>query len=72
MKLNFVCQDSEAVESAQHLFHSYSTFGSLWLLARSWIGFSLVDSPNISGHYFSLLIYQEALERGGPFCNSSG
>ncbi|GAU43454.1 hypothetical protein TSUD_140910 [Trifolium subterraneum] len=37
-----------AVESAQHLFLSCSTFGSLWSLVRSWIGSSSVDSHTLS------------------------
>ncbi|MCI18448.1 tether containing UBX domain for GLUT4, partial [Trifolium medium] len=40
-----------AVESAQHLFLSCNTFGSLWSLVRSWIGFSSVDSHTLSDHF---------------------
>jgi hypothetical protein len=39
------------VESAQHLFLSCGTFGSLWPLVRSWIGFSLVDTHTLSDHF---------------------
>jgi hypothetical protein len=39
------------IESAHHLFLSCSTFGSLWSLVRSWIGFSVVDSHNLSDHF---------------------
>jgi hypothetical protein len=39
------------VESAQHLFLSCSTFGSLWVLVRSWIGFSTADAHIISVHF---------------------
>ncbi|GAU34888.1 hypothetical protein TSUD_144190 [Trifolium subterraneum] len=40
-----------AIESAQHLFLSCSTSGSLWSLVSSWIGSSLVDSHTISNHF---------------------
>ncbi|KAK2361308.1 hypothetical protein QL285_086472 [Trifolium repens] len=39
------------VESAQHLFLSCSTFGSLWPLVRSWIGFSTVDAHTLPAHF---------------------
>jgi hypothetical protein len=39
------------VESAQHLFLSCSTFGSLWALVRSWIGFSAVDTHTLPAHF---------------------
>jgi hypothetical protein len=35
-------------ESAQHLFLSCGTFGSLWPLVRAWIGFLTADAHNIS------------------------
>ncbi|GAU37007.1 hypothetical protein TSUD_150430 [Trifolium subterraneum] len=40
-----------AVESAQHVFLSYSTFGSLWSLVNSWIGSSLVTAQTLSDHF---------------------
>ncbi|PNY11866.1 glutamate-gated kainate-type ion channel receptor subunit GluR6 [Trifolium pratense] len=39
------------VESAQHLFLSCSTFGSLWSLVSSWIGSSLVIAQTPSDHF---------------------
>jgi hypothetical protein len=38
-------------ESAQHLFLSCGTFGSLWPLVQAWIGFSTTDALNISDHF---------------------
>ncbi|MCI63316.1 tether containing UBX domain for GLUT4, partial [Trifolium medium] len=40
-----------AVESAQQLFLSCSTFGSLWSLVSSWIGSTPVDSLILSDHF---------------------
>ncbi|XP_024632674.1 uncharacterized protein [Medicago truncatula] len=44
-------------ESAQHLFLSCDTFGSMWHLVRDWIGCYGVDTDNISDHFlqFTLL-----------------
>jgi hypothetical protein len=39
------------VESAQHLFLSYSTFGPLWAMVRSWIDFLSVDAHTPSDHF---------------------
>ncbi|GAU25959.1 hypothetical protein TSUD_373600 [Trifolium subterraneum] len=39
------------VESAQHLFLSCSTFGSLWSLVSSWIGSSMVTAQILSDHF---------------------
>jgi hypothetical protein len=39
------------IETAHHLFLSCSTFGSLWALVRSWIGFSAVDADSLSDHF---------------------
>ncbi|GAU41424.1 hypothetical protein TSUD_26040 [Trifolium subterraneum] len=61
-----------AVESAQHLFLSCSTFGSLWSLVSSWIGSSSVDSHILPDILFSLLIQQVVPERVVFSCNSSG
>ena len=44
------------VESVQHLFLTCSTFGSLWQLVRSWIGFSGADTQVLLD-YFSQFIY---------------
>jgi hypothetical protein len=38
-------------ESAQHLFLSCSTFGSLWALVRSWIGFSAAEAHSLPDHF---------------------
>jgi hypothetical protein len=43
------------VESVQHLFLSYNTFGSHWSLVRSWIDFLLVDSQNLSDHFLPFI-----------------
>jgi hypothetical protein len=43
------------VESAQHLFLSCSTFGSLWSSVWSWIGFSAVDSLHQLDDFLQLL-----------------
>ncbi|GAU28189.1 hypothetical protein TSUD_313480 [Trifolium subterraneum] len=40
-----------AAETAQHLFISCSTFGSLWPLVSSWIGSSLVTAQTLPDHY---------------------
>ncbi|GAU10332.1 hypothetical protein TSUD_422680, partial [Trifolium subterraneum] len=40
-----------ALESAQHLFISCSTFGSLWMLVRSWLGVSLADPLDLTDHF---------------------
>ncbi|PNX99715.1 hypothetical protein L195_g022984 [Trifolium pratense] len=45
-----------AVESAQHLFISCSTFGSLWSLVSSWIGSSLVTAQTPSAHFAQFTI----------------
>jgi hypothetical protein len=40
---HFYVSGCGGIESAQHLFLSCSTYGSLWALVRSWINFSAVD-----------------------------
>ncbi|GAU39107.1 hypothetical protein TSUD_320820 [Trifolium subterraneum] len=40
-----------AVDSAQHVFLSCSTFRSLWSLVSSWIGSSLVTAQTLSDHF---------------------
>ncbi|GAU10982.1 hypothetical protein TSUD_112750 [Trifolium subterraneum] len=42
------------VESAQHIFLSCSTFGSLWSSVRPWIGFSAADPQHLSDHFVQL------------------
>jgi hypothetical protein len=49
------------IESAQHLFLSCSTFGSLWALVRSWIGFSTAEAHSIPDHFV-----QFTYSAGGP------
>ncbi|GAU37762.1 hypothetical protein TSUD_102790 [Trifolium subterraneum] len=39
------------VESAQHLFLSCNTFGSLWSLVSSWIGSSMVTAQILPDHF---------------------
>jgi hypothetical protein len=39
------------IETAHHVFLACSTFGSLWALVRSWIGFSAVDAYSLSDHF---------------------
>ncbi|GAU32283.1 hypothetical protein TSUD_63000 [Trifolium subterraneum] len=48
---HFCVSGCGAVESAQHLFISCSTFGSLWSMVSFWIGSSLVDSHTIPDHF---------------------
>jgi hypothetical protein len=50
-KVHLCVSTCGGVESAQHLFISCRTFDSLWALVRSWIGFSAVDSQNLSDHF---------------------
>ncbi|KAK2426689.1 hypothetical protein QL285_025332 [Trifolium repens] len=38
-------------ESAHHLFLSCGTFGQLWALVRSWIGFSAADAHTVPAHF---------------------
>jgi hypothetical protein len=39
------------IETSHHLFISCSTFGPLWALVRSWIGFSAVDAYSLPEHF---------------------
>ncbi|GAU16278.1 hypothetical protein TSUD_299100 [Trifolium subterraneum] len=48
---HFCVSGCGAVESAQHLFLSCSTFSSLWSLVSSWVGSSLVVTHTISDHF---------------------
>ncbi|GAU50918.1 hypothetical protein TSUD_191340 [Trifolium subterraneum] len=45
-----------AVESAQQVFLSYSSSGSLWSLTRSWIGSSLVTTQTLSDYFVQFTI----------------
>ncbi|GAU13014.1 hypothetical protein TSUD_173140 [Trifolium subterraneum] len=45
-----------AVESAQHVFLSCSSFGSIWSLISSWIGSSLVTTQTLSDHFVQFTI----------------
>jgi hypothetical protein len=47
---HFCVSGCGGVESAQHLFLACNTFGSLWALVRSWIGFSTADAHTLSAH----------------------
>ena len=38
-------------DDVQHLFLSYSTFGTLWQQMRSWISFDGADSQVITAHF---------------------
>ncbi|AES97475.1 hypothetical protein MTR_5g054960 [Medicago truncatula] len=49
-------------EDIQHLFLSCSTFGTLWQLVRSWIGFDGVDSQVISDHFQQFIYYTGGLK----------
>ncbi|KAK2357456.1 hypothetical protein QL285_094722 [Trifolium repens] len=49
--LHFCVSGCGGIESAQHLFLSCGTFGSLWALVRSWIGISGVDAHNLPDHF---------------------
>ena len=50
-EVHFCVSGCGDIESAQYLFLSCSTFGSLWALVRSWIGFSSVDAHKLSDHF---------------------
>jgi hypothetical protein len=50
---HFCVSGCGGLESAQHLFLSCSTFGSLWALVRAWIGFSSVDAHSLPDHLLS-------------------
>ncbi|GAU23450.1 hypothetical protein TSUD_331480 [Trifolium subterraneum] len=58
---HYCVSECGAVESAQQLILSCSTFGSLWPLVSSWIGSSLVDSHSILDHFV-----QFTHSAGGP------
>ncbi|GAU34745.1 hypothetical protein TSUD_17180 [Trifolium subterraneum] len=40
-----------AAESAQHLFLSCSTFGSIWASVRSWIDITSADPTSLHDHF---------------------
>ncbi|KAK2444671.1 hypothetical protein QL285_015679 [Trifolium repens] len=43
-EVHFCVSGCGGIESAQHLFLLFSTFGTLWALVRSWIDFSSTDA----------------------------
>jgi hypothetical protein len=47
---HFCVSGCGGIETAQHLFLC-GTFGSLWALLRSWIGFSTVDAYSLTDHF---------------------
>jgi hypothetical protein len=48
---HFCVSGCGGIVSTQHLFLSCSTFGSMWALVRSWIGFSAADAHTLSDHF---------------------
>jgi hypothetical protein len=48
---HFCVSDCGGGESARHLFLTCSTFGFLWALVRSWIGFSATDTHILPDHF---------------------
>ncbi|KAK2447954.1 hypothetical protein QL285_007262 [Trifolium repens] len=54
LEAHFCVSGCGSIESAQHLFLSCNTFGSLWALVRSWIGFSAVDAHTLPDHFVQL------------------
>ncbi|MCI30393.1 70 kDa peptidyl-prolyl isomerase, partial [Trifolium medium] len=55
MEAHFCVAGCGGIESAQHLFFTCGTFGSLWSSVRSWIGFSSVDPQNPSDHFIQFV-----------------
>ncbi|MCI18370.1 70 kDa peptidyl-prolyl isomerase, partial [Trifolium medium] len=53
------------VESAEHLFLFCSIFGSLWSLVRAWIGFSSMDTQNLSDDFLQFT-YSSGSVRARP------
>jgi hypothetical protein len=51
LDLHYCVTGCGGIETTRHLFLSCSTFGSLWALARSWIGFSMVDAYSLTEHF---------------------
>ncbi|GAU23355.1 hypothetical protein TSUD_334020 [Trifolium subterraneum] len=56
-----------AVESAQHVFLSCSSSGSLWSLINSWIGSSLVTAQMLSDHFVQFTISAGGTRARGSF-----
>ncbi|GAU46562.1 hypothetical protein TSUD_190870 [Trifolium subterraneum] len=50
-KVHFCVSGCGGIKSAQHLFFTCGTFGSLCWVVRHWIGFSSVDHQNPPGHF---------------------
>ncbi|GAU35286.1 hypothetical protein TSUD_274880 [Trifolium subterraneum] len=63
-----------AVESAQHLFLSCSTFRSIWHLVSSWIGSSLVTAQTLSDHFVQFATTKPHIVQrlGKPFTSYVG
>jgi hypothetical protein len=55
------------VETAQHLFLTCSTFGPLWAMVRSWIGFSAVYAHNLSDHFLQFTYSASSLRSRRSF-----
>ncbi|GAU25917.1 hypothetical protein TSUD_16550 [Trifolium subterraneum] len=53
---HYCVSDCGEAETAQHLFLSCSTFGSLWSLLSSWIGSSLVTAQTLPDHFVQFTI----------------
>ncbi|KAK2362515.1 hypothetical protein QL285_087573 [Trifolium repens] len=49
--LHYCAAGCGSIETTQQLFLSCNTFGSLWALVRSWIGFSAVDAYSLTDHF---------------------
>ncbi|KAK2415965.1 hypothetical protein QL285_038402 [Trifolium repens] len=49
--LHYCVAGCGGIETAQHLFLSCSTFGSLWALVWAWIGFAEVESYSLPDHF---------------------
>jgi hypothetical protein len=55
------------VETAQHLFLTCSTFGPLWAMVRSWIGFSAADAHSLSDHFLQFTYLAGSLRQRRSF-----
>ncbi|KAK2421560.1 hypothetical protein QL285_032176 [Trifolium repens] len=49
--LHYCVRGCGGIKTHQHLFLSYSIFGSLWGLVRSLIGFSAMDDSSLTDHF---------------------
>jgi hypothetical protein len=57
----------DRIKTTQHLFLSCRTFGSLWVLLRSWIGFSAVDAHSLWDHFVQFTYSDGGLHVRRPF-----